>query len=213
MNEINLANIRQAFGNSVYNWKVHEVSAELLYKRIFIVKIINIVLVSLVLCLLAIDIFSNHPLLVDYNWALKVASVLTSVLEIIFLIILLSFGFDEKAVQHKKTALNFRSVRDRYINLISDVLNGTTNAEIIQRRDALLCEFQTVCNLAPQTERGAYVITRKRLKPFTKRGLINLAFSWVIGLFKTEEVDEQDFTITDEEIDRFLPEKLQSKRA
>lgn len=209
MDNINLGCVRQAFGNSVYNWKIQEVCCEDLNGRISVVKTVNVFLVSAVLILMAIQTLPSTSFFEPYRGILNYVGVGLSVLEIIFLIVLLSFGFEEKAVQHKKAALSFRSIRDRYISLICDIVNETIDGkQVVDRRDALLNEFQTICNLAPQTTRSAYMKTRSRLKPFRKIGLLKGIACFVRDLFTDKEVNEEDFTINDEEIDAFLPREL-----
>jgi len=61
--------------------------------------------------------------------------------------------------------------------------------DIITRRDLLQREYQVISDLAPQTGPREYVEAQKRLN---KRG----------------EVQGEEFTWSDDEIDWFLPEKL-----
>jgi hypothetical protein len=112
----------------------------------------------------------------------------------IFLIIQLSFSFEEKTIQHKSVALKYMGVRDKYRELIADIMNeNTSRAEIKARRDELQRQYQVISDLAPQTGRKEYNEAQKRLN---KRGI----------------VDGEDFTWSDEEIDRFLPEELRLKK-
>lgn len=208
----NLSNVRQSFGNAVYNWKIHEVSSEKLNRSTFSVKVVNLVLVSAVLLFLLVQIIPGNVISEEQKNFLDYGGSVLSVLEIIFFMILLSFDFEEKSSQHKKTALNFRSIRDKYINLITDIINEVIgDKEIIQKRNSLLSEFQTICNLAPQTSRGSYIVTRNRLKPFFKKSFLNKTSSFLVGIFKGKAVNEEDFTLSDEEIDMFLPEGLKMK--
>jgi hypothetical protein len=188
------------------------VNAERLNLGAFWVKLINIFLVSLVLILLSLQVVCvDNPILKNYKDALNYAGVILSALEIIFLIFLLSFGFEERAAHHKKSALSFRCIRERYINLITDIINNLDPKDITERRDALSREFQTICNLSPQTSRASYRIAQKRLKPFIKKGFVSKCISFFCDLFNDKKINDEDFTISDAEIDRFLPEKLKKK--
>ena len=212
MDKVNLDNVRQSFANAVYNWKVHEVNAERLNLGAFWVKLFNILLVSLVLILLSLQVVCvDNPTLKKYEDVLNYAGVILSALEIIFLIFLLSFGFEERAVHHKRSALSFRCIRERYINLITDIINNLDSKEITERRDALSREFQTICNLSPQTSRASYITAQKRLKPFVKKGFVNKYISFFCSPFSDKKINDEDFTTSDAEIDRFLPEKLKKK--
>jgi len=66
---------------------------------------------------------------------------------------------------------------------------GITKAEIKARRDALQMEYQVINDLAPQSGRKEYEKAQERLN---KKGI----------------VEGEDFTWSDAEIDRFLPETL-----
>lgn len=209
MDKHNLANIRQSFGNSVYNWKIHEVAAEQIDQCLAFTKAGNILLVSAVLLLLSLQILPPNIIPEEAKDWMDLVGALLSVIEISFLIFLLSYGFEERFTQHKKAAMSFRSVRDRYINLITDIMNEKcADPMIVQRRDSLQTEFQTVCNLAPQTSRRNYQATRYRLRPYTQYGFGRQAWNVVVNFFSAVEVSSEDFTLHDEEIDLFLPEEL-----
>ena len=111
----NLSIIRQTFANTVFTHKVHEVAAERYEKKCFKIKISNIVLVSLVLIILIIGtIFDDVKIFTYIGSGLTVA-------EIIFLIIQLSFTFEERFIMHKNSALKYMGLRDIYKSLITDV--------------------------------------------------------------------------------------------
>jgi hypothetical protein len=183
----NLAVIRQSFGCAVYTHKVHEVSAEIEHKQGIRVAILNIILVTLVLGVLVWQLFVLECRILTY-----VAAGL-SVAEVTFLLIQLTFNFSDRERVHKTYALRFRDIREKYICLISDIMSEKlTNKEIVSRRDYLQEEFQKICELSPQTARKAYSIAQERLNP---RG----------------SIQGEDFTFTNEELDRFLPIELRLK--
>jgi len=116
-----------------------------------------------------------------------------TVAEIIFLIIQLSFNFEQRVIMHKNTALKYLGLRDKYRLLITDIMNvDIADGALIARRDLLQGEYQVICDLAPQTGGKEYTEAQKRLN---KRG----------------EIAGEEFTWTDKEIDWFLPENLQIK--
>ncbi len=187
MNKENLSIIRQSFANTVFTHKVQEVAAENQEKNVFVIKIVNIILVSIVLILLITQVAKPEILLFSYIGAG------VTVAEVIFLIIQLTFSFEQRVMMHKNSALKYMGLRDAYRSLIADVMSEAISADhIIDRRDLLQREYQVISDFAPQTGPREYTEAQKRLK---KRG----------------EVQGEEFTWSDDEIDWFLPEKLRFK--
>ncbi len=182
----NLSIVRQNFANTVFTHKVQEVAAEFQDKKAFKVKIGNVVLVSLVLITLVLSVSTVNPIFGYLGISL-------SVIEIIFLIFQLSFKFEDKTILYKNSALKYLGLRNAYTSLITDIINESiSDREIINKRDDLLREYQILCDLAPQTGREEYEEAQKRLN---EKGV----------------VQNEDFTWSDEEIDRFLPKELKIK--
>ena len=184
MDIVNLSVIRQSFGNVVYTHKTHEISAETESRKSLKIKYANISLVALVLVFIIIQISKPNNILWSYIGAALTIS------EVTFLIIQLSFSFTDKAIQHKKTALSLLNMREKYIGLMADIINDNIEIkEIVKQRNDLQNKLEIIYNYAPQTTNVAFKESQLRLNP---KGI----------------VDGEDFTFTDEEIDRFLPEKL-----
>lgn len=184
----NLSIIRQSFANTVFTHKVQEIAAENQGKNVFIVKILNIILISAVLVFLVMQLVTPQNLSYSY------ICVGITVAEIIFLIIQLSFNFEKKVIMHKNFALKYMGLRDEYRALITDLMNESISFnEVITRRDLLQREYQIISELAPQTDLEEYTEAQKRLN---KRG----------------NVEGEGFTWADEEIDWFLPESLRLKK-
>lgn len=183
----NLSIVRQSFASTVFTHKVQEVAAENQEKNVSVIKKINIGLVSTVLILLVIQASIPNNLLFTYIGAG------VTVAEIIFLIIQLSFSFEQRVIMHKNSALKYMGLRDAYRSLITDIMsNGISTQEVVARRDLLQREYQVICDLAPQTGYNEYSAAQKRLN---KRGV----------------VQGEEFTWSDQEIDWFLPENLRLK--
>ncbi len=184
MNTINLSIVRQTFANTVFTQKVQEVACEFQEKNSTVVKIINLFLVLIVLTMLVVQAYNPSNLSYSYLGAG------ITIIEIIFLITQLNFNFEQKAILHKNSALKFMGLRDEYRSLIADIMNNSYSIkEIIIKRDHLQNKYQTICSFSPQTGRKEYQEAQKRLN---KRGV----------------VEGEDFTWSDEEIDRFLPKTL-----
>jgi len=188
MDKNNLSTVRQSFANTVFTHKVHEVASEFQGKKAFAVKIVNLVFIGLIFIFLILQaLYMANPIFSYIGIGLTVG-------DTIFLIVQLSFNFDEKAVQHKNFALKYMGLRDKYRELITDIMNGDISRnEIRSRRNGLQTEYQVISDLAPQTGRSEYNETQKRLN---KRGI----------------VQGEDFTWSDEEIDMFLPQELILKK-
>ncbi len=183
----NLSIIRQSFASTVFTHKVQEVAAENQQKNVFIVKGFNIFLVGSILIFLIIQIYHQENLVFSY------ISAGITLAEIIFLIIQLSFNFEQRLVAHKNSALKYMGLRDAYRSLITDVMNeSVSGTEIVTRRDLLQREYQIISDLAPQSSSKEYTEAQMRLN---KRGAVS----------------GEEFTWSDEEIDLFLPEVLRIK--
>lgn len=97
---------------------------------------------------------------------------------------------ENKSLRHKKSALELIYIRERYISLMADIFNSVISPEEIRSgRDLLINECKKIYENSPETNHAAFKEIQKRLNP---KGA----------------VDGEEFTFTDDEIDRFLPEKL-----
>jgi len=99
-------------------------------------------------------------------------------------------GFDPgtTAQKHRDAASNIWNIRESYLSLLTDLSNGDiSDADARVRRDMLQAELSVIYAGAPQTSSTAYLAAQK-------------------GLQRDEE-----FTFSDEEIDKFLPNSLRKK--
>lgn len=184
----NLATVRQMFAQTVFTHKVQEVACELKEKRANKFKYIHLSLVSVVIILLAIQAAHMDKPIFSY------ISIGVSALEIIFLIAQLTYDLEKKAALHKNSALKYMALRDKYLLLITDIMSGKVkNPDTVVRRNSLQQEYQNICDLAPQTGGEEYDIAQKRLN-------------------EAGVVEGEQFTWSDEEIDRFLPKELRLKK-
>lgn len=142
----NLSIIRQAFANTVFTHKVQEVAAQSQEHKAFVVKIVNIVLVSIILVLLFFQ--ATYPTAIFLSY---IAAGVT-IAEVIFLIIQLYFSFEQRMVLHKNSALKYMGLRDKYRSLVADIMDeNIDNASLLSKRDLLQQEYQIISDLAPQT--------------------------------------------------------------
>lgn len=100
-----------------------------------------------------------------------------------------SYDHGQLAQKHKSTAAGLWLIRERYLNLITDIVMGERPIEALQKeRDAILHDLHAIYSTAPATTNKAYAKAQKALKT------------------------SEDLTFTDEEIDAFLPKELKKAR-
>ncbi len=186
MDKINLATVRQSFAQTVFTHQVQEAACNRRNNDVRKYKIINIVLVASVLGILSFQSINGPNTFLTYMGAS------ITFVEVVFLFIQLTFNVEQQAIAHKNSALKYMSVRDKYRALISDIMSAELGDQTIRaRRDSLQEEYQSISDLSPQTESVDYDLAQLRLGLLAK--------------------DEQ-FTWSDKEIDRFLPEELRISR-
>lgn len=184
MDKKNLAIVRQSFAQSVFTHQVQEAAANRNLSYAKRMKLVTILMTAAVLALLALQL--ANPL--DALYGILAAGI--SIAEVTFLIVQLTYSFDDKALAHKGAALEYMNLRDRYRLLITDIMNQSIQETSIRdKRDALQHEYQQVSNMSPVTTSQDFETAQLRLN---KRG----------------KVSDEQFTWSDKEIDRFLPEEL-----
>ena len=189
MDTKNLSTARQTFANAVFTHKVQEVAAENKCHKAYKIKMANIIFAGIVLVLLVLQASFPNKIIFSYIGAG------VTIGEVLFLIIQLSFGFEQQMVLHKNSALKYMQLRDKYRLLIADIMNDILSpTEIIARRDLLQSEYQVISDLSPQTGKEEYDEAQIRLN---RKGIVG----------------SEQFTWSDEEIDRFLPEELRIKKS
>ncbi|OIP86285.1 hypothetical protein AUK57_00740 [Candidatus Saccharibacteria bacterium CG2_30_41_52] len=184
MDKENLSVVRQSLANASFSHKVHEVASDRKTEASVRFKYIDICIISLIFILLVLQTQMSSNFIFSFIGAGLTAA------EIVVLIVKLFFHFDEDSVAHKNTALKYMALRDRYKNLIADIIKQTINqSEIVNRRDQLLHEYQMISDLAPQTSKDDYCEAMKRLK-----------------------IKEDNQNIwSDTQVDHFLPKELRKK--
>jgi hypothetical protein len=178
----NLSVIRQNFAQCVFTHQVQEAAANRNFAKSRATKKQNIGMVGAVLLVLTVQTFVNHKSLT------YIAAALT-LIELVLQYKQLNFNYAHEATSHKNSALKYMSLRARYKSLITDVMNGSVSKrEIGHRRDELQDEYQSISDLAPQTDYEDYKMAQSKL------GLLG--------------GDSEQYTWSDDEIDKFLPEHL-----
>ena len=170
--------IREIYGRVVYTHKTHEKCADLLKNRSDCLKIIEILLSALTTTSILVVIFGDGCIF-------EFLAALFSTVLLCLTLYSKDFNLLAIAEKHKQAALNILEIREKPLSLLVDIRIGNKEIEILQlRRDELNEELVNTYRGAPKTINKAYQVASKALK------------------------ENEEFTFTDEEIDKFLPESL-----
>lgn len=178
MSNINLQIIRESFGRVVYSHKTYEKEFEIQESYSKWLKVANLFVLSVGSTGLVSSFISSN------QCVLIIGSVFTF-LGLALAIFQLSFTPEEKAFKYKQTAHQLWQVREAYSCLIADIMNQKiTEGEAIKKRDDLLCDLDLIYKNSLPTSSKAFKQASDALK-------------------KNEE-----FTFSDDEINKFLPKDL-----
>lgn len=173
--------IREIYGRVVYTHKTHEKCADLLKERSDFLKLTEIVLSALTTTSILVVLLGDGVV-----FQLFAAIFSTALLGLT----LYSKDFNLLAIaeKHKQAALDILEVREKLFSLLVDLRIGNNEIEILQlKRDELNDKLVNTYRGAPKTISKAYQMASKALK------------------------ENEEFTFSDAEIDKFLPENLRIK--
>lgn len=115
------------------------------------------------------------------------AAILTFVAFAVYAMYLV-LDIDPRVLAHRSCAARFWLVCEKYRTLLTEIHDGLLDAQAVgERRDRLIREAHTVYEHAPLDDRGAFRLARRTLAT-------------------------EPHTLTDAEVDRFLPESLQREK-
>lgn len=178
MDKINLQVIRESFGKVAYSHKTHEKGAEIADFHSSAVKAINVILTTATSSTLLATLITDEI-------ALGYISAIFSALTLAFIVFQLSFTPEQKVEKHRQAAKELWYVREKYLNLIADIMNESiSNETITHRRDQLMEELKMIYQFSPATSSKAYKKAQDALK-------LN-----------------EELTFNNAEIDQLLPENL-----
>lgn len=170
--------IREIYGRVVYTHKTHEKCADILKKRSNYFKYSEIILSAITTTTILGVIFGEGRIF-------EIVAALTSTSTLALTLYTKEFDLLSIAERHKSTALEILEIREDLLSLLVDIRIGNKNIENLQsRRDKLLQNLNNAYKGAPQTINEAYQTASKALK------------------------ENEEFTFSDDEIDKFLPESL-----
>lgn len=169
---------RQEFASVVWTHKIHEKQADIYETRYHLIEVINIICASLTAAGVISSIFQDGHII-------KVGTALLAFATIFCTAYIKSFNVQEKFAKHRQTAQKLIVVRNNYINLIANIkLKNKTVDELLELYSIISEELHRIYETAPST-------TDKAVEKATE------ALS-----------EKQEYSYSDEEIDRFLPLNL-----
>ncbi len=170
--------IRELYGRVIYTHKTHEKCADVLKTRSDCVKLIEIILSAATTTTILVILFGNGKIF-------QFIAALCSTALLALSLYSKDFNLLAIAEKHKQAALDILEVREKLLSLLVDIRIGNKEIEQLQLiRDKLNEQLINTYRGAPKTINKAYKIASKALQ-------------------KNEE-----FTFSDSEIDKFLPENL-----
>ncbi|TDE46866.1 SLATT domain-containing protein [Flavobacterium rhamnosiphilum] len=170
--------IREIYGRVVYTHKTHEKCADVLKERNDCLKITEVILSALTTTSILVLIFGD-------GIVFQFLAALFSTTLLCLTLYSKDYNLLALAEKHKQAALDILEVREKLLSLLVDIRIGNKNVNDYQlERNKLNEQLVNTYRGAPKTINKAYKIASKALQ-------------------KNEE-----FTFSDEEIDKFLPESL-----
>lgn len=173
--EILEAQIRDCFGRVVWTHKTHEKCADILLDHSKNVKLVQLLLSVITTSGILIGLFGD-------NNAVSVVAAIVSAILLFLNTYIKEFELGKVAQEHAQAAIKIWNIKELYLSLLTDIKTRKINEEEIrQRRDALQTELFDVYKITPRSISSAYNKASDALK------------------------NKEEATITDEEIDLFLP--------
>ena len=176
------AQLRDSFGRVTYSHKTQEKCADTLLYWSSLIKVAQIVLSAL----------SSVSIISTFFGIGMVGSIAGAILAVALCALSLltkESDLGELAQKHRLAASDMWFIRERYLSLITDLNIGNKALETIQEdRDILVSELRRIYSAAPSTNSRAYRKAQEALKY------------------------NEEMTITDDELDAFLPNELRKRR-
>jgi hypothetical protein len=171
--------IRLTFGDVVCAYKTHTSAAEKLARRAWQMK-------TTVLVLLGVATIACTAAIVGTARVFPIVASVAVGLAFLGYAGYLALDFDPRVYAHRSCAARFWLLCEKYRSLLTEIQDGVLQPEELrERRDALIREVHGVYEQAPLADREAYRLAKSALSSTHTQ------------------------TISDAEIDRFLPKSVQ----
>jgi len=173
--------IREIYGRVVYTHKTHEKCADVLKTRSDVLKFLEIFLSAATTTSILIVVFGEGQ-------TFQFIAALCSTILLGLTLYSKDFNLLAIAEKHKQAALNILEVREKLLSLLVDIRIGNKEISQLQsKRDEINEQLVNSYRGAPKTINKAYALASKALQ-------VN-----------------QEFTFSEDEIDKFLPESLRKQ--
>ncbi|OYU55369.1 MAG: hypothetical protein CFE25_10535 [Chitinophagaceae bacterium BSSC1] len=174
--------IREIYGRVIYTHKTHEKCADLLKSRSDCFKSFEIILSVLTTTTILAILLGDGVIF-------KFVAALFSSLQLGLTLYIKDFNLLAIAEKHKQAALNILEIREKLLSLLVDIRIGNKEIEDLQKiRDELNEQLINSYRGAPKTINKAYELASVALK------------------------QNEEFTFSNIEIDKFLPESLRKNK-
>ena len=171
--------IREIYGRVVYTHKTHEKCADVLKNRSDGLKLTEILLSAATTTTILVILFGDGKIF-------QFIAALCSTALLALTLYTKDVNLLAIAEKHKQAALDILEIREKLLSLLVDIRIGNKEITQLQKiRDELNEQLVNTYRGAPKTINKAYQIASKALK------------------------ENEEFTFSDTEIDKFLPESLQ----
>jgi DNA repair ATPase RecN len=172
--------IREIYGRVVYTHKTHEKCADVLTKRSDYMKLSEIFLSAATTTSILAVLFGDGK-------AFQFIAALFSTALLGLTLYSKDFNLLAIAEKHKQAALDILEIREKLLSLLVDIrIDNKEIEQLQQKRDELNEQLVNTYRGAPKTINKAYKIASKALQ------------------------ENEEFTFSDAEIDKFLPESLRN---
>lgn len=170
--------IRELYGRVIYTHKTHEKCADVLKTRSDFIKLTEILLSAATTTTILVVLFGDGKIF-------QFIAALCSTALLALSLYSKDFNLLAIAEKHKQAALDILEIREKLLSLLVDIRIGNKEIEHLQQlRDDLNEQLINTYRGAPKTINKAYKIASVALK------------------------QNEEFTFSDAEIDKFLPENL-----
>lgn len=177
-NQVLLDTIRDGYGRVAYTHKTHEKQIELLGTSLSRLKWAQIISMVLTTC-------GTLSFIIVNTRGFEIATALLAAISLGIVIYGWAIAPEKEIFRHRICAKQLWHIRERYLNLLTDMKTGVvSDEEAASRRDALVDQLDVIYQNAPDTSPKAYGRATRALKV------------------------SEELTLSDKEIDDLLPHSL-----
>lgn len=152
-----LAEVRQVYGNVVYTHKTHEKEAERAVAVDSALRRTNVIVLGIAVLAAVVAPIVSSPV------AAWVAAIATFT-GLVFGVVQLTLDPASAIAENRVAAKAYLAMRDSYLRLVTDILDGAERPVVERRREDLAARVQLLHELAPQTSQRSFQAARADIK-------------------------------------------------